>query len=71
VRKFEGRLAKLERRNLSSSCVGSPLVFLLPGDYPADAPPRHPRCQECGEHHAEFDGVGRRVVLLVDNPEGP
>ena len=64
MRGYRSRLSRLERRLPSWNCVDTPIVFLVAGrDFPEDAPPRHERCDRCGEFHGDFDGHGRRVVL--------
>ena len=63
MRRFTARLRRLEARNPQDSCVDSPRLFLIAGrDFPVDAPPRHERCDRCGEWHDAFDGHARRVV---------
>jgi hypothetical protein len=67
MRRFEGRLRRLESRHPQRSCVDSPRFFLLAGsDFPEGRPPRHERCVRCGEFHGAFDGYGRRIILHED-----
>jgi hypothetical protein len=64
VRRFHGRLRRLEARTLEDSCEDAPLVFLRSGvDFAEGRPPEETRCGKCGQYHGW-------VVLHVDEPEG-